>query len=562
MTGKAASVLLALTMAIVALFASSLHRSAAARTEKVNLTIGITQFPSTFHPNIDAMLAKSYILAMTQRPFTIYDKDWKLICLLCTELPTFENGKAKEFDAGDGKKGVMVTYTIRPDATWGDGTPVTTDDVVFTWEVGRHPQSGVGNFELYRRIVKVEAHDTKSFTLHVDKLTFEYNAINDFQLLPAHLERRHFADPENYRKRTTYDTDTANPGLAFGPYRIVEVAPGSHVALEPNPTWWGMPPHFKRIVVRVIENTAALEANLISGTIDYIAGELGLTLDQALTFERRQGHRFEIQYKAGLIYEHIDLNLDNPILKDKRVRQALLLALDREAISRELFQGKQPVAHSFVSPLDWIAFDDLSKYPHEPKRAAALLDEAGWSQIKDGFRHNTKGDRLALELMTTAGNRSRETVQQVLQSQWRRLGVDVRLRNEPARVFFGETVRKRQYPSMAMFAWISSPENVPRTTLHSEQIPTAANGFGGQNYTGFKNKEIDDLIERVELELDREKRRALWRRIQEIYIEELPVLPLYYRADAFIVPKLLSGIEPTGHQYSTTYWIENWRFRR
>ena len=155
----------------------------------------------------------------------IGQSDWKLICLLCIELPTFENGKAKEFDAGDGKKGVMVTYTIRPDATWGDGTPVTTDDVVFTWEVGRHPQSGVGNFELYRRIVKVEAHDKKTFTLHVDKLTFEYNAINDFQLLPAHLERRHFVEPESYRKRTAYDTDTANPGLAFGPYRIVEVAP-------------------------------------------------------------------------------------------------------------------------------------------------------------------------------------------------------------------------------------------------------------------------------------------------------------------------------------------------
>ena len=534
---------------------------APANSAKDELVIGITQFPSTFHPNIDAMLAKSYVLAMTQRPFTVYDKDWKLVCLLCVELPTFENGQAKVLELPDGKKGVAVTYTIQPNATWGDGTPVTTDDVLFAWEVGRHPKSGVSDLETYKRIFRIDVLDPKTFTLNIDKLTFEYNAINDFQLIPAHLERKHFADPENYRRRTTYDSDSTNPGLAFGPYRITQVSPGSHVVLEPNPTWYGRTPAFKRIVVRVIENTAALEANLLSATIDYIAGELGLSLDQALAFEKRHGERYDVTYKAGLIYEHIDLNLDNPILKDKRVRHALLYALDRETLSRQLFAGRQPVAHSFVSPLDWIAFDELVKYRYDTARAGALLDAAGWSAIKDGFRHNAAGERLMLELMTTAGNRTRETVQQVLQSQWRKLGIDVRLRNEPARVFFGETVRKRQYPSMAMFAWISSPENVPRTTMHSDHIPTPENNYAGQNDTGFRDAEADKLIEEIEVELDRDKRRLMWRRLQEIYVEELPALPLYFRADAFIVPKWLAGIEPTGHQYSTTLWVENWSVR-
>jgi peptide/nickel transport system substrate-binding protein len=534
---------------------------APAYAAKDELVIGITQFPSTFHPNIDAMLAKSYVLAMTQRPFTVYDKDWKLVCLLCVELPTFENGKAKVLDLPDGKKGVAVTYTIQPKATWGDGTPVTTDDVLFAWEVGRHPKSGVSDLETYKRIFKIDVLDNKTFTLNIDKLTFEYNAINDFQLVPAHLERKHFADPENYRRRTTYDSDSTNPGLAFGPYRITQVSPGSHVVLESNPAWYGRKPAFKRIVVRVIENTAALEANLLSGTIDYIAGELGLSLDQALAFEKRHGERYDVTYKAGLIYEHIDLNLDNPSLKDMRVRHALLYALDRETLSRQLFSGRQPVAHSFVSPLDWVAFDELAKYRYDTARAGALLDAAGWGTIKDGFRHNAAGERLSFELMTTAGNRTRETVQQVLQSQWRKAGIDVRLRNEPARVFFGETVRKRQYPAMAMFAWISSPENVPRTTMHSDHIPTPANNYAGQNDTGFRNAEADKLIEDIEVELDRDKRRLLWRRLQEIYVEELPALPLYFRADAFIVPKWLAGIEPTGHQYSTTLWVEDWSVR-
>jgi peptide/nickel transport system substrate-binding protein len=526
---------------------------------KDELVIGLTQFPSNFHPNIDAMAAKSYVLAMTRRPFTTYDKDWKLICMLCTELPNIEKGTAKIFDMPDGTKGIATTYTIQPNATWGDGTPVTTDDVMFTWEVGRNEQSSTSNLELYRRILKVEVHDKKTFTFHVSKLTYEYAGINDFGILPAHIERKNFTDPPNYRRRTGYDTDTTNPGLYFGPYRITQVVPGSHVVLEPNPTWYGEKPYFKRITVRTIENTAALEANILSGAIDYIAGELGVSLDQALAFEKRHRDRFNVIYKPGLIYEHIDFNLDNPILQDKRVRHALIYALDREAMSRQLFEGKQPVVNSFVSPLDWMVAADIPTYKYDAKKAASLLDEAGWGTLRNGIRHNAAGQPLSFELMTTAGNRTRETVQQVLQSQWRKLGIDVRLRNEPARVFFGETMRKRLYPALAMYAWISSPENVPRSTLRSDEIPIPEKSFAGQNTPGFRNAEMDKLIDAIEIELDREKRRVLWHRIQEIYAEELPVLPLYSRADPFIIPKWLTGIMPTGHQYSSAHWVETWR---
>lgn len=548
-----------LTLILLPLLALLIAAPRPAAAAKDELVIGLTQFPSNFHPNIDSMAAKAYVLAMTRRPFTVYDKDWKLICMLCTELPSIEKGTAKIFDMPDGTKGIATTYTIQPNATWGDGTPVTTDDVMFTWEVGRNEQSSTGNLELYRRILKVEVHDKKTFTFHVSKLTFEYAGINDFGILPAHIERQNFADPANYRRRTAYDTDTTNPGLYFGPYRITQVAPGSHVVLEPNPTWYGEKPHFKRITVRTIENTSALEANILSGAIDYIAGELGVSLDQALAFEKRHRDRFNVIYKPGLIYEHIDFNLDNPILQDKRVRHALIYALDREAMSRQLFEGKQPVVNSFVSPLDWMVAADIPTYKYDARKAAALLDEAGWSTLRNGVRHNAAGQPLSLELMTTAGNRIRETVQQVLQSQWRKLGIDVRLRNEPARVFFGETMRKRQFPAMGMYAWISSPENVPRSTLRSDEIPIPEKSFAGQNTPGFRNAEMDKLIDDIEIELDKEKRRVMWHRIQEIYAEELPVLPLYSRADPFIIPKWLTGVTPTGHQYSSALWVETWR---
>jgi len=212
-----------------------------------------------------------------------------------------------------------------------------------------------------------------------------------------------------------------------------------------------------------------------------------------------------------------------------------------------------------VSPLDWVVSKDIRRYPYDPKRAATLLDDAGWRLGSGGIRRDAKGAPLKLVLMTTAGNRSRELVEQVLQSQWRALGIDVRIRNEPARVFFGQTLTRRKFSALAMFAWISAPESVPRTTLHSTMIPTKANNYSGQNFTGFRNAEMDRLIDRIEVELDRDKRKALWARLQRIYTEELPVIPLYFRAEAYIMPKWLKGIEPTGHQFPSTLWVENWR---
>lgn len=528
-------------------------------TASGELRIGITQFPSTFHPLIDSMLAKSYILAMTLRPITVYGHDWELACMLCTELPSIENGGAVPETREDGSRGIAITYRIHPDATWGDGTPVTADDVVFTWEFGKHPRSGVPNREPYEIITAIDVIDAKTYRIHVDRINFDYANAGSIGLLPAHLEREIFEDnPAEYRNRNSFDTDPTNPGLGFGPYRIVEIESGSHVVLEPNPTWYGDKPAFDRIRVRVIENTAALEANLLSGAIDMVAGELGLTIDQALAFEKRHGDRFDIAYKAGLIYEHIDLNLENPILRDKRVRRALLHALDRAALSEQLFGGKQPPAHVSVSPLDWIHDPAVRTYPYDPDKAAALLDEAGWSDLRDGVRHNAAGAPLALTIATTAGNRSRELVQQVLRSQWREIGIAVTVKNQPARVFFGETVTKRGYGAMAMFAWVSSPESVPRSTLHTDSIPTADNNWAGQNYTGFSDPRMDALIDSIEHELDREERKLLWKELQDIYSDELPVLPLYWRADSHILPKWLKGVRPSGHQITTTMWVEEW----
>jgi peptide/nickel transport system substrate-binding protein len=529
---------------------------------KDELVLGMNTAPGGLNPLLDAMLAKSLINYMTLRPITTYDADWKLVCMMCTGLPTVENGKARIVDlpdgAGGGKKGMEIDVELKP-FTWGDGTPVTARDFAFTNEVGRHPQSGVPSSEEFRRIVKFDIKDDRHFTMTVDRVSFDYNSIERMPL-PEHIERPIFeANPAEYRNRTAYSTQPTNPGLGFGPYRVAELVPGNRIVLEQNPTWTGEKPQFKRLVIKIFENSSALEANLLSGNVDYIMGESGLSFDQALAFEKRHKDRFNVVYKPSLSYTHIDVKLDNPLLADLRVRRALLMAIDRQAISDKLFEGKQPVAHGDVNPLDPMYSPAARRYPFDPAAAKKLLDEAGFAELRNGVRQNAKGDRLSLELAFASGNRLGEQLAQVIQSQLRQVGIELRLKAAPARIYF-DALTRRNFDSLAMYAWITRPQNVPRTTLHSTEIPTAQNAWSGQNYPGYANPEMDKVLDAAERELDEGKRRALFADIQRLYADDLPVLPMYFRVDAFVIPRPLKGVRPTGHQFSSTLWIEQWRW--
>ena len=544
---------------LISVFAALAGLSLASTAGAGQLTIGVTQFPPTLVPNIDPTVAQSYILNMALRPITAYDPGWRRVCLLCVELPTLDNGLATYEQQPDGRTGMAVTYRLNPRARWGDGVPVSVEDVIFTWRLGLEPKSGIAARERFARIRAIDARDDKTFTVHLDRVSFDYNDLNDVVILPAHIEADRLQDPASYRRDSAYATDPTDPGLYFGPYRIVEVDIGSHVVLEPNPTWWGTTPAFDRIVVRTIENTAALEANLLSGAIDYVAGELGFTLDQAMSIERRHPDLFDVVYRPSLVLEQIAVNLDNPALSDRRVRQALLFGADRAAIADKLFGGHVLVAHGPISPLDPVHDRSLPVYGFDPARAAALLDQAGWTVGADGIRRNPAGDAMTLTLATTAGNRARELIEQALADQWRELGIAIAIHNHPARVLFGEILPRRRFPGLALFAWVGEPGQVPRWGLASSAIPSAANGFAGDNVSGYAEARMDHLIDSIETEPDSVRRAELWAELQRLYADDLPALPLLFMADAYVLPKWLKGVEPTGHLQDSTTWIETWR---
>lgn len=550
-----------LTTPLAAIVLSMLLAGGPAFAAKDHLIIGVAQFPSTLHPNIDAEVIKSYTLGFVIRQITAYDNDWKNSCLLCAELPTIENGLARIVDRPGGGKGMTVTIKLKPELKWGDGERVTAKDLEFTWRVARDPKSGFSNVRPWTRASKVEIVDELTAVLHLDKVLASYNEWD--HLLPAHVEGPAYekaAATGDYVRQTTFARAPTTAGLYNGPYLVASYRSGSQIVMEPNPHWAGPAPGFKRIIIRLIDNTAALQANLLSGDVDMVPGEgVGLTIDQVLELRKQQPDRFAYIFKPSLTYEHIDLKKENPLLGDVRVRRALIHSIDRKTLTERLFQGMQPVAHTWVNPLDANHSKDLPTYDFDLAKAKALLAEAGWKSGPDGICRNEKDERLSFEFSTTAGNRLRELQQQVLQSNWKAACIEVRIKNEPARTLFGETMKKRQYAGLAMYAWSSAVNTSPRRTLASDNIPTEANAWGGANYIAFSHRRMDELIAEVETELDPARRKAQWAEMQRIYAEELPVLPLFFRSDAHVVPKWLKGYTPTGHSDWSSFWSELWR---
>ncbi len=545
---------------LAALCAIPLLLAAGAAQAKDDLVIGVAQFPSSMHPDVDAEVIKAYVLDFVIRPITAFDPFWKNSCLLCTELPTIQNGLAKLEDVPGGGKGMAVTIKLKPDLEWGDGQPVTAKDIAFTWKVANDPASGFSNPNPWERARSVDVVDDHTVVLHLKTTDVTYNQWD--QILPEHVEGPIYAAahaPGDYIKQTGFNRTPTNPGLYDGPYVVTSYQPGSQVVMAPNPHWAGAKPGFKHIVIKLIENTAALQANLLSGDVDMVAGEgVGLTIDQVIDLKNKHPDQFNYIFKPSLTYEHMDLQKNNPIFADVRVRRALLMALDRKTLVSKLFAGLQPVADTWVNPLDPNYDKAATHYDYSAAKAKALLAEAGWKPGADGVCRNAKGDRLAFEMSTTAGNRLRELTEQVLQSQWKAACVETSIKNDPPRTFFGDTVKERKYEGAAMYAWTSGVGESPDRTLGTDQIPTEKNNWGGANYTAFSNPKMDADIAAARSELDPAKQKAIWADMQTIYADQLPVLPLFFRSDAHVIPKWLQGYTPTGTSDMSPLWSENW----
>lgn len=514
---------------------------------KKRVVIGISQEPDTLLMPFKEMNAAEHIGRAGALMLTVFDEHWQLQPQAAVQIPTVENGGVVM-----GADGTMqVTWQLKEGLFWADGKPVVADDFVFGWKVMRDPDLEVLDRASAVRVKEMSATDARTLVVTWREPYAYYAYFRNHEPLPKHLLEATLLSDKGKLKESPYGT---RPVLG-GAFSVVDWVPQSHITLKKNPHASAMAPALDEIVWKIVPQTQTMEAAFLSGAVDVIS-VIGLTFDQAQDFAKRHPEA-ETHFTKALMIEHIDLNLDHPGLQDVRVRRALVHALDRETMVKTLFGGKQAVAHS-SEPDD---NDDAGvvRYAYDPARANALLDEAGFVRGDDGVRK--KGDvALRFTMHSTAGDRLREQVEQLLVEWWRAVGVDVKIQNQPAKLLFGDTIRRRKFDSMVMFTWTKEPNKIDETYWRCDQKPTEENAFQGRNYPGFCDPKVDALLDAAQRTVNDAERRALHRQVAAIIAEAVPMIPLYDRVDVSVTPKNFKGWRPTGILQSVAWNAQEWRF--
>lgn len=527
------------------------------------LSIALNAEFDTINPIVNTMAAASLVDDAALRPLVKLTPSGKMEAVLIKDIPTFENKKLQKTSQG----GLQAEIEFLAAAQWGDGTPLTCQDLKASWQIGGDDLVATPNREDYTNIVQIniDKKNPKRCTLVFAKPQFNF-VLNLPRPIPAHLElpifEKYKKQAHGYEHNSNYIKNITKPGLYNGPYRVSEMVFGSHIVLVPNEKFWGHKPYFKKVVLRFILNSSAMEANLLSGNVQMTSSS-GLSFDQALAFERKiksQNLPFVIQFAPGVMYSHVDVNLDDEILNDQNVRQALAYSFNRKEMAKAFFEDKQPPAYHFATSFDdWFTDNpkEINTYPFSKRTAEQLLEKSGWKKSADGYRWKN-GKKLSLILSGVTDLKINEMIAVYMQNQWKQVGIDLQLKTYPARVFFSDILRHRKF-QLALLTWVNSPNVIPVNTLSSNMIPSEANGWSGHNRAGWKNQQVDQWLAQASTEFDKNKRVELMKNVLKVYSEELPSLPAYYRSNNSVIPKKMKGYELSGHVFSEFLQIENWR---
>ena len=326
------------------------------------------------------------------------DERMNVVPVLATEVPTLENGGVVM--RGDG--GMDVTWKLRPGVKWHDGHAHTSADVKFTADAmikgDWKPESTDG----FDRIASVDVPDSLTAVVHYKEPYAPYR----LQFLRGTLPK-HLLEGRNIDKASDYNR---NP-MGTGPYRVTEWKTGEYVLLERVPGYWrgNNYPKIAKILFRFVTNATTRMNQLKSGEVHLVAL---VPWDKVRDLKDLPAIRLNRVLGNG--YEHVTLNERHfPPFADVRVRRALAHAIDRDLIVKTILDGLVSTVNGPIQPLSWAYESNVRSYPYDPKKAGALLDEAGWTRGADGWRRK-EGKALAFTLITQAGFTIRENVAQAI----------------------------------------------------------------------------------------------------------------------------------------------------
>lgn len=519
-------VALAVAVGIAAAVPGCARRAAGPAASNDLLIVGYDREPDTLNRFSTHILED--IQTCVVEGLTITDEHMNVVPVLATQVPTLANGGVRM--RADG--GMDVTWTLRPNVAWHDGVPFTSADVKFTVDAINDPDYNPESTDGFDRIASVDTPDPLTAIVHYREVYAPYALQFVRGTLPRHvLQGRDIDTAADYNRAP----------LGTGPYRVAEWKSGEYIRLERVPNYWrgGGLPAIKQILFKFIANTNTRINQLKSGEVHVVAM---MPWDKNREVEGVPG--VVVHRTPGNAYEHVTLNQSSvPAFADVRVRRALMHAIDRELIVRTILDGLAPITNGPIQPVSWAFTDDTVKYAFDPAKARALLAEAGWS---DGT--------LSFTLITQAGFAVRENVSQVLQKQFRDVGVTMKIALQD-----GTTISSLWFEGRfdAMLHWWQMPAD-PELTLFFAADRTPPRG---RNINYVKDQQLTDVLYASDRTVDQAERRRLLVLAQQRIAELLPELPLYGVTKLDAIPATLSGFTGNPSNAGIFWNVHEWALR-
>jgi peptide/nickel transport system substrate-binding protein len=437
--------------------------------------------------------------------------------------------------------GRVVTVTLREGVRFHDGMPLTAHDVVFTYRTALDESYSGAWTEVRLNIASVDALDERTVRFTFPRPYAPFPAIFTIGIAPRHL-LQHVPGSE-LRDYRAYNVERP---IGAGPFKLVSWEAGQNVVLERFDDYFEGRPYLDRLTFRFVNSSAAVLL-LQTGEVDQIP----VPLTDVASVEALAGVTLVGVPRDA--YDLIAWNLRNPLFEDRRVRQALTHALDRESMVAALLGGRGVVAHGPTSPARVSAYtDDLPKYAYDPERARALLAEAGWRLGPDGVQQKD-GRGFSFELLTSNASSISYDVAVTAQQQLREIGVEANVTRLEMRAMLARLEPPRSKYDAVVTANAVDEINTA-DIFHTRAIEN------GHNITGFSHAVTDDLIDRSLQTMDPSERREIMKQLARVLAEEQPVAFLFNQQTLVALKSDIRGfkVHPMAMPYRAHEW---WRDR-
>lgn len=397
---------------------------------------------------------------------------------------------------------VAWDVTLR-EARFSDGSPVTADDVAYTFQALLDPKTGSSvlrrRFEDAGLVMPIEVRGPRSLRIHLGHPHASLLTDLDFGIL----------------KR-----GSAEAGKLIGAGAFVPAGPvGEESRFVANPHYFGGAPKVKRLTVRVVRDANSRLLSLVGGSADLVQNNVSPLLFSAIEGWR---DRLRLETAPSSIFFYLGMNLQDPQLGDVRVRRALAHAIDRDRIVRAKLHGAAVLATGMLPTFHWAYEPEVDRYPYDPAKARALLDEAG---LKDPDGPGPE-PRLRLSYKTST-DALPVSIARVVAAQLAEVGIEVEVRPYEFNLFISD-VKKGNFQLFTLSTGEVAEPNLLMRYFHTKYMPTRENPDAGHNRVRYKNPEIDALLEAGQREMDRPRRRAIYSQVQKLLARDLPMLPMWH----------------------------------